>query len=102
MAVRKSMIFILYMALNLVVCTVLLFHAFTSSESGSVRIREERDLVRSIGLTDICLCTEASYTRNPSMADRHVSFQDSPMSFDHFPSGALVELPPHLSRHALD
>ncbi|HQG31154.1 MAG TPA: hypothetical protein PLA83_04435 [Deltaproteobacteria bacterium] len=102
MGVRKSEMLMLYLALNLLACTVLLFHAFISSESGSGRIREERAFVRSLGLTDICLFTEASYTRNPAVADRHTSFQDSPMCFDHFPSGALVALPPHLNRHALD
>ncbi len=102
MAIRKSEIFMLYVALNLAACMLLLFHAFVSSKTGSTRFGEERALVRRLGLTDICLCTEAGYTRNPALADRHAPFQDGPMCFDHFPSGALVAPPPHLNRHALD
>lgn len=92
----------LYLTLNLAALVFLLFHALIFSGYGADRFKEERALVRKLSLTDLCLFTEARYTRNPSMADPHSSFQDNPMSFDHFPSGALVVLPPHLKRHALD
>ena len=47
-------------------------------------------LVQRLGLTDLCLFTEARYTRNPSLADLHSAFQDHPTSLEHFPSGSLV------------
>ncbi|EKD35660.1 MAG: hypothetical protein ACD_75C01826G0006 [uncultured bacterium] len=53
-------------------------------------------LVRQLELTDLCLFTEASYTRNLSMTDPSTPFQDAPMSLEHFPSGGLVGPPPHL------
>jgi len=53
-------------------------------------------LVRELGLTDLALFTEASYTRSLSQTDFSTPFQDSPMSFEHFPSGALVSPPRHL------
>jgi hypothetical protein len=51
-------------------------------------------LVRDLGLTDLCLFTEANYTRHPSLADIHTAFQDGPAFMDHFPSGALLGPPP--------
>ena len=50
-------------------------------------------MVGTLGLTDLCLFTEARYTRHPSQADRHTAFQDHPVSFDHVPSGSLVQPP---------
>jgi len=50
-------------------------------------------LVRNLGLTDLCLFTEARYTRNPSQADHYAAFQDHPMALEHFPAGSLVGLP---------
>jgi len=53
-------------------------------------------VVRALTLTDLCLFTEARYTRHPSLADLHTPFQEHPMSFEHFPSGAILAVPPHL------
>ena len=53
-------------------------------------------LVKQLQLTDLCLFTEASYTRHLSMTDLSTPFQDSPMSLEHFPTGALVGPPSHL------
>jgi len=57
-----------------------------------------RNLVRELQLTDLCLFTEARYTRHPSMADLHSAFQDHPMALEHFPSGSLVS-PPRFRRN---
>ncbi len=56
-------------------------------------------LVRQLELTDLCLFTEASYTRHLSMTDPSTPFQDAPMSLEHFPTGALVGPPRHLMRN---
>jgi len=50
-------------------------------------------LVEKLGLTDLCLFTEARYTRHPSQADLHSAFQDHPMGLEHFPSGSLLPPP---------
>jgi len=60
-----------------------------------------RRLVASLGLTDLCLVTEARYTRHPSLADRHAPFQDHPLALEHFPSGAILPPPPHLTHAPL-
>lgn len=50
-------------------------------------------MVRELGLTDLCLFTEASYTRHITQTDLRTPFQDHPMSLEHFPSGSLVTPP---------
>ena len=47
----------------------------------------EAALVWRFKLTDLCLFTEAPYTRDPSQSDLHSGFQDHPAAFEHFPIG---------------
>jgi len=56
-----------------------------------------RDLVEQLQLTDLCLFTEARYTRHLSQADLHSAFQDHPLGLEHFPTGSLVLPPPRLT-----
>lgn len=53
-------------------------------------LREKRDIVKKLMLTDFALWTEARYTRNPSQADLFSAFQDFPSSMDHFPAGSII------------
>lgn len=73
-------------------------HAVLSVRSARAGLREEASLVRRLELTDLCLSTEANYTRHLSLADFHTAFQDHPLALEHFPSGALFGPPPHLRR----
>jgi len=59
-----------------------------------------RQWVSDLGLSDLCLATEARYTRHLSLADAHAPFQDHPMALEHFPTGAIFNPPPHLTSHA--
>jgi hypothetical protein len=94
--VRKSNIYLLYIAANLVLVGLMFVHASYTQESNEPHLLEKSDMVKRFELTDLCLFTDARYTRNPSLADRHSAFQDTPMSFDHFPSGSVMPPPPHL------
>ena len=47
----------------------------------------------ALGLTDLCLATEARYTRHPAVSDPVVPFMDHPGSFEHFPSGSFWAYP---------
>lgn len=60
-----------------------------------------RSLVKELHLTDLCLFTEARYTRHPALADRHAPFQEHPTAFEHFPSGSLL-LPRQIATGSLD
>lgn len=64
--------------------------------AAAARLEDNRRLVRELQLTDLCLFTEARYTRHPSQADLHTAFQDHPMALEHFPSGSLIPPPKHL------
>jgi len=50
-------------------------------------------LVARLGLTDLALFTEASYTRHLALGDRLAPFLDHPQAREHFPSGALTAPP---------
>jgi hypothetical protein len=57
------------------------------------------ELVRTLGLTDLSLWTEARYTRHPSQADFFTAFQDHPGALEHFPAGSILA-PPQAGRAA--
>jgi hypothetical protein len=57
---------------------------------------QNRALVTQLQLTDLCLFTEARYTRHLSQADLHSAFQDHPLGLEKFPTGSLVAPPAHL------
>ena len=66
--------------------------------------RMKTAMVAALGITDLCLFTEAPYTRHPALADRHSPLMPHPMTLERFPSGALRP-PPHRFRqvrHGLD
>ncbi len=68
-------------------------HAAASAPAEAARMAASAGLVRAAGLTDLALFPEARYSRHPSMADLHTAFQDSPMSFEHFPAGVFAPRP---------
>jgi len=77
----------------------LAMHAFQERKNADALLSRMTAMVNRLNLTDLCLFTEASYTRHLAMTDLNTPFQDSPLSFEHFPTGALVMPPPHLGRN---
>ncbi len=64
------------------------------SASADVEARAMHDTLTSqLGLTDLCLATEARYTRHPALTDDLAPFMDYPQALDYFPSG-LFWAPP--------
>ncbi|MEN8256742.1 MAG: hypothetical protein ABFS09_02665 [Thermodesulfobacteriota bacterium] len=66
----------------------------TLAAHGRHRALKEKDayfvrdsLTRELGLTDLCLATEARYTRHPALSDDLAPFMDYPAALEHFPSG---------------
>ncbi|BDV42388.1 hypothetical protein GURASL_13110 [Geotalea uraniireducens] len=86
-------------ALLMVVLGLLALHARVRQRADRESLARSAGLVRRLGLTDLCLYTEARHTRHPAMADLHTPFQDGPLSLDHFPTGSLVSLPATLTRN---
>ncbi|MDP2878437.1 MAG: hypothetical protein Q8N74_02780 [Sulfuricella sp.] len=71
--------------------------AASQRTSRSAALAANARLVERLGLTDLCLFTEARYTRHPSQADLHSAFQDHPIGLEHFPSGSLLPPPRSLA-----
>jgi len=102
MSLRKSESFLFFILTAFCLFAFIFVHASLKKKSELPALRESGEMVRTLELTDICLFTEARYTRHPSMADLHTPFQDHPMSFEHFPSGSLITPPPHLRQYVQD
>ena len=98
---RKSSLFFLYLFIQVLVLGGLLTHASYEKEVRLSSLQEKANLVHRLGLTDLCLFTEASYTRHVTLADFHTAFQNSPMALEHFPSGSLMT-PPQATKKMYD
>jgi hypothetical protein len=94
--VRKSTVFIVYLAVSLLLMLGMLIHGGRIRSDRKAELERKREFVERVGVTDLCIFTDARYARHPSMADLHTPFQDYPLSFEHFPSGSILSVPPHL------
>lgn len=95
---RKSSLYLGLLALLLFVTGVICLHGALGQGAAYRLFERHRQLVSQLGLTDLCLVTEARYTRHPTQADLFSAFQDYPLSMEHFPSGAIL-VPPRYGRH---
>jgi len=59
---------------------------------------QKAEVAKNLGLTDLCLSTEARYTRHLSQSDWHAAFQSYPLALDHFPSGSVFAPPETLKK----
>ncbi len=92
---RKSSLFVSFLAASIALFVLIFAHAYYSASNESGILKDKARTIKELQLTDLCLFTEASYTRHLSQADMNTPFQDHPMSFEHFPSGSLVPHPFH-------
>ena len=95
---RKSDLFAFSLLLGCVLLGLMVLHSCSAGKESALRHAVMRGMVKQFELTDLCLFTDARYTRNPSMADLHTPCQDYPLSLEHFPSGSIIRVPPHLTR----
>ena len=95
---RTSTIYLGATACCCLLLVLMALHANWAQSADTAGQAARSRLVRELQLTDLCLITEARYTRHPAMADTHAPFQDHPLSLEHFPSGALMLPPAHLAR----
>jgi hypothetical protein len=94
---RRSILFLLVTAFNLALFCLLPLHARQSQRSADAELVAMTSQLKRLQLTDLCLSSEARYTRHPALADRHAAFQEHPMALEHFPSGSLI-LPAPIQR----
>jgi hypothetical protein len=96
---RKSDLFLLWLAMNIFAFLVVFVNAHYTEKNDLLFLKERMSMVDMYGLTDLCLFTDAQYTRNPAVADFAAPFQDHPVSMEHFPSGSIIAPPPFLTRY---
>ena len=97
MALRHSTRYCSGMTALVLAAAALGIHGFLAVQCAGPSLAHTSSLVHALQLTDLCLFTEASYTRHLAMADLNTPFQDSPLTFEHFPTGSLVAAPRHLA-----
>jgi hypothetical protein len=98
MALRKSDGFLLFIGGGMLLLAAILIQAHVVMRADLPGLRQKAEVVKSLGLTDLCLTTEARYTRHPSQADWHAAFQTHPLALDHFPSGSIIGPPETLTK----
>jgi hypothetical protein len=92
---RRSKQFLLFTAACLTIFLLLPLHARHAQLGSAGEVKLQRVQLGSLHVTDLCLTTEARYTRHPAMADLHAPFQEHPLALEHFPSGSLIlPIPP--------
>jgi hypothetical protein len=90
---RKSDIFILWLAAAVTLLLLILIDANYRQKANLPLILNRAAMVEELKLTDLCLFTEARYTRHLSQADINSAFQDNPISIEHFPAGSIAQPP---------
>ncbi|QEM68274.1 hypothetical protein FO488_08925 [Geobacter sp. FeAm09] len=95
---RKSDLFFIFTACCGITFALMLLSGSPDRATARAELRDRARLARELMLTDLCLFTEARYTRHPSMADLHSPFQDHPFSLEHFPSGSFIAPPTRSAR----
>ena len=98
---RKFHLFSSFILTGFIGLSVMFIHASVVQRADEPSLVEKSEMVKRYELTDLCLFTEARYTRHPSMADFHTPFQDYPTSLEHFPSASIFSQPPHLKPSVL-
>lgn len=96
MGARKAYAALLLLAALLGAVLLSFADAARLAAAGRPAVDKCRSMVADFRLTDLCLFTEARYTRHLSQADLHSAFQDHPLALEHFPTGSLVTPPPGL------
>jgi hypothetical protein len=98
----------LYVGLTVIGITLSIFflgiHPHFSRPEAPRAMGVREAMVMDLGITDLCLFTEAPYTRHPALTDRHAPFQEHPLALEHFPSGTFISPPYRLSHpgHEMD
>jgi len=96
--VRKSSVFLAAAALQAALLGLCFLHAARAGEAAKPALTRMTAIVRALGLTDLCLFTDASYTRHLALADLHAPFQEHPLCLEHFPAGSIAGPPETLRR----
>ena len=96
--VRKSAIFLGVTILQITLLGLCFLDAGRAGKAARPALARMAATVKALGLTDLCLFTDASYTRHLALADGHAPFQEHPACLEHFPAGSLAGPPETVGR----
>jgi hypothetical protein len=87
---RPAHIFFLIIFFLIGLDAVLYFHVRSQQQTWQRSAVLLNNIVTAgLGLTDLCLSTEARYTRHPAVSDPIAPFMDYPGAIEHFPTGSF-------------
>ena len=81
--------------LVVLLCAFGLVHAALYLQARGAVIRQQNNaaawdiVTAALGLSDLCVATEARYTRHPAVSDPMAPFMDHPGAIEHFPTGSF-------------
>jgi len=90
---HRTNIFFIYIAICIFLISLISLYSTYKINADMPVIKKKSDIVKNLSITDLCLSTEARYTRHPSQADIFSPFQHYPGSIEHFPSGSVIPPP---------
>ena len=75
----------------LAVFQMFMFEAQNRAVSDQLQADQQMKLViQRLGLTDLCIATDARYIRHLSVSDPVAPFMDHPGGIEHFPSSSVI------------
>ncbi|MBI4793204.1 MAG: hypothetical protein HY789_10910 [Deltaproteobacteria bacterium] len=84
----SSYLFIIFLLIGAVDACLLANRQMTG-QARAAGVARQQTAVAGLGLTDLCVATEARYTRHPAASDSVAPFMDHPGAIEHFPSGSF-------------
>jgi hypothetical protein len=63
---------------------------YWSSRQQQAADQQMKLVIQRLGLTDLCIATDARYIRHLSISDPVAPFMDHPGGIEHFPSSAVI------------
>jgi hypothetical protein len=86
---RPSSFFFIVLLVIAALDVLLLADRRLTAAERAASVARQRSAVAALGLTDLCVATEARYTRHPAVSDGVVPVMDHPGAIEHFPSGSF-------------
>ena len=90
---RPSHILFIFLFLLICIDAGLYFHSRRLDHELEEDQAVQAIAVAGLGLTDLCIATEARYTRHPGVSDPMAPFMDHPGAIEHFPTGSFWNAP---------
>jgi hypothetical protein len=84
---------------EVLILSAMMIHSTVASQDTN-RLENEKQIVKSLQLSDLCLVTESRHTRHISQPEPVAAFQDLPGYYDHFPSSTFLTPPAYFGKTA--